>query len=351
MQPDILSQEFEHEIVEVSPETAERWLKSQFEGQRRLRDHHVYLLAQEMESGTFIPHSSIVFADHGGKSYLIDGQHRLQAITLYGKPVKMPVLRRRAESLKEVGEWYSSIDQGLKRSAGDAIRAQGLASELSLTERQTARLSGAVRQIATGFLDATAGLGSAKKARVRARSNAYVSALMRRWSTEAQTYFSIIQGGEQSNYYLFERASVMACALLTLRYVPEKAKEFWGGAARDDGLARHDPRKRFLVWLRENKEKPSDIARGFDVVWRVFLDGGEVKLVRIDSTKPVDIRFVPLENETAEAAQLDGENTVLAVDIQSAEAPRNAALTTSLANRQTREPRTGEAGVHTQPLA
>lgn len=346
MQTDLLPQGFEHDIVEVSPETAEVWLKSQFEGQRRLREHHVYLLAQEMESGNFIPHSSIVFADYGGKSYLIDGQHRLQAVTLYGKTVKMPVLRRKATSLREVQEWYSSIDQGLRRTAGDAIRAQGLASELSLTERQAARLGGAVRQITTGFLDATAGIGSAKRARVRARSNAFVSELMRKWSKEAQTYFSLIQGGEQSNYYLFERASVMACALLTLKYVPEKAKEFWSGAARDDGLSRHDPRKRFLVWLRENKEKPSDIARGFAVVWRMFLDNGEVKLIRIDSTKPVDIRFVPLENETAEAAELEGEKVDPATT--SADKPfKDIALTSPILQEGRQELRAGEVRVHT----
>lgn len=350
MQADMLTRGFEHDIVEVTPETAERWLKSQFEGQRRLRDHHVFLLAQEMESGTFIPHSSIVFADYDGKSYLIDGQHRLQAITLYGKSVRMPILRRKADSLREVQEWYSSIDQGLKRSAGDAIRAQGLANELSLTERQAGRLSGAVRQITTGFLDTTAGVGSAKRARVRSRSNAFVSELMRKWATEAQTYFSLIQGGEQSNYYLFERASVMACALLTLRYVPDKAKEFWSGAARDDGLARHDPRKRLLVWLRDNKEKPSDIARGFAVVWRSFLDDSEVKLIRFDSTRPIDIRFVPLENETAEAAKLDGEKTDSDVDAQSDWPSKNMALTGPLVKKQSRELRAGEAGVHTQPL-
>ena len=350
MQTDFLPQGFEHDIVEVSPETAERWLESQFEGQRRLRDHHVYLLAQEMESGNFIPHSSVVFADYNGKSYLIDGQHRLRAVTLYGKTVRMPVLRRKAASMREVQEWYSSIDQGLRRTAGDAIRAQGLAEELSLTERQAARLGGAVRQIATGFLDATAGIGEAKRARVRARSNAFVSGLMRKWSKEAQTYFSLIQGGEQSNYYLFERAPVMACALLTLKHVPEKARDFWSGAARDDGLTRHDARKRFLIWLRDNKEKPSDTARGFAVVWRAFLDDSEVKLIRIDSTKPIDIRSVPLESETAEAAELQGEREDAPVT-PSDKPLRDMTLTDPLTQGGGQQFRAGEAGVHTQPLA
>ena len=299
--------EYLHDIEEVTPEVAENWLNSQFEGQRSLRDHHVLLLAQEMESGNFIPHSSIVFAEHEGKRYLIDGQHRLQAIALYGKSVKMPVLRRKAVSMKEVQEWYSSIDQGLRRTAHDAIRAQGLTQELGLTERYAGRLSGAVRQIATGFIDTTGGIGVSKTGRVRARSNAFVSDFMRKWSVEAQLYFSLLQGAEKSNLFVFERAPVIACALLSLKYVPDKAKEFWDGAVRDDGLSKHDPRKRFLIWLREKREKPANVARGFSVVWKAFLEGGEVKLIRFDPTKPIDIRFVPLEDETAKAAKLDGE--------------------------------------------
>ncbi len=43
--------DFEHAIVEVTPETAGAWLNSQFDGQRAMRDHHVLLLAQEMEMG------------------------------------------------------------------------------------------------------------------------------------------------------------------------------------------------------------------------------------------------------------------------------------------------------------
>lgn len=351
MQPDMLSQSFEHAIVEVAPKTAAQWLETQFGGQRRLREHHVLLLAQEMEAGTFIPHSSIVFADYNGDSYLIDGQHRLKAIIKYGRPVKMPVLRRKAESMRQVQEWYSSIDQGLKRSASDAIRAQNLAGELSLGERQAARVSAAVKLIATGFLDTTAGLGATKQGRIRARSNAVVSGLIRNWASEARTYFSLIQGGEQSTIHLFERASVMACGLLTLRYCPEEAQKFWEGAARDDGLTRHDARKRFLIWLRDSREKPDDVARAFAIVWRAFLDGGEIKLIRFDPKKPLAIRFVPLQNEIIGAAELTGE---------AAESPADAPITESLMNiapadsaiiGQSQEHRAGEAGVHTQPPA
>jgi hypothetical protein len=175
--------DFEHSFIEITPELAEQWLEHSFERQRPVRDHHVILLAEEMEAGTFIPHSAIVFAELEGKSYLIDGQHRLKAVSLYGRSVKMPVMRRPASTMKNIEEWYTSIDQGLRRTAHDAIRAQGLSSELEISDTHAGRLSGAVRLIASGFIDMTAGVGKDKHARMRgARSNALLSELMRAWA-------------------------------------------------------------------------------------------------------------------------------------------------------------------------
>jgi hypothetical protein len=306
LQPSEAQSDFEHSVIEITPELAEEWLDSPFERQRTLRDHHVILLAEEMEAGTFIPHSAIVFAQLDGKSYLVDGQHRLKAISLFSKPVKMPVMRKAAASMKEIQEWYASIDQGLRRTAHDAIRAQGLSTELGISDTQAGRLSGAVRLIASEFIDMTAGVGKDKHVRMRgARSNALVSELLRAWSSEAKTYFDLVHGGEPANMYLFLRAPVIACGLLTIRHLPEKAKEFWSGMARDDGLRARDSRKRFLNWLRSGKRiRPGNVARGFAVAWRAFLEDKELQLIRFDQSKPVDIQSVPLAREVEAAAAL-----------------------------------------------
>jgi hypothetical protein len=301
--------EFNHTVIEITPELAEQWLANPFDRQRALRDHHVILLAEEMEAGSFIPHSFVVFAELDGKRYLIDGQHRLKAISLYGRPVIMPVMRKAASSMKQIEEWYASIDQGLRRTAHDAIRAQGLSGELGLSETHAGRLSGAVRLIASEFIDMTAGVGKDKHVRMRgARSNALVSELLRRWAPEARTYFELVHGGETANMYLFLRAPVIACALLTIRHKPDKAREFWSGMARDDGLRAHDPRKRFLHWLRNGKRiRPGTAARGFAVAWRAYLDDRELQLIRIvDQSKPVEIEGVPLAQEVEAAAALRG---------------------------------------------
>ena len=78
--------------------------------------------------------------------------------------------------------------------------------------------------------------------------------------------------------------------------------------SRDDGLRAHDPRKRFLHWLRNGKRiRPGNAARGFAVAWRAFLEGRELQLIRIvDQSKPVEIEGVPLAQEVEAAAGLRG---------------------------------------------
>jgi hypothetical protein len=316
LQPSEIPSEFEHSFIEITPALAEEWLTHSFARQRTIRDHHVILLAEEMEAGTFIPHSAIVFADFDEKSYLIDGQHRLQAITLYNRSIKMPVMRKVATSMKQIEEWYASIDQGLRRTAHDAIRAQGLSGELGISETHAGRVSGAVRLIASGFIDMTAGVGKDKHVRMRgARSNALVSELLRDWAAEAKTYFDLVHGGETANMYLFLRAPVIACALLTLRHSPDRAKAFWSEMARDDGLRSHDPRKRLLTWLRSGKRiRPGNAVRGFAVAWKAFLEGKELSLIRFDQSKPIEIVTVPLAEEVEGAAALRSLPTETATD-------------------------------------
>lgn len=282
-------------MMAVTPEMAQTWLNNNnFDRQRSLREHHIFTLAEEMEGGNFIPHSAIVFARLDKQDFLIDGQHRLNAVMLHGKPVNLPILTKIAANLEQVARWYASIDQGLKRSARDAIKAQNLHEELGVSERHAGRLSAAVKLIASGFQE----VGKGQALRVAGRSNIVVSDLMRDWAAESKQYYELIAGGEAANLYLFDRAAVIACALLTLRYQQEKAATFWRGISQDDGLKREDPRKRLLMWLGLNKEKPTLTARAFAVAWRAWMDGREIEMIRFKTNLPIKIEGIPLDDVT-----------------------------------------------------
>lgn len=282
----------------VTPELAQQWLQKQFGDQRKLRDHHALLLAGEMQRGAFVPHNAISFAVLGQSRYLIDGQHRLQAVTLYGKPVSMSILEIPAADMEHVRQLYSNIDQGLRRTTIDAIRAMGIANEFSLSERRVQRMAGALRVIATRFTDTTGGASRSESRKKRAvtRSNAVNTTLLRAWNREIHRYYGLVEGGEPSIIELFDRAAVLGCALLTIRYAPDQAERFWRDAVVDDGLSKADPRKRFVAWLREgNTRKSGDIGRAFAVAWRHFLRSSEVTFLRVNARSPLEIEGIDLD--------------------------------------------------------
>ncbi len=168
-------------------------------------------------------------------------------------------------------------------------------------------MSGALRAIATRFIDTTAGASrsEARRQRTVTRSNAVNTALLKAWEREIHRYYDVVEGAEPSIVALFERAAVLGCALLTLRYAADSAVEFWSAAARDDGLAMHDPRKRFVIWLRDEKRpKPGEIARAFAVAWRNFLRGTELKLIRFNTRTPLEIEKVNLDLVESEIQSL-----------------------------------------------
>lgn len=299
---------FEHTAEEVTPGQAEVWLESQFGRQRSLREQHVMTLAMEMERGSFVPHSAVVLGLLDGKTYLLDGQHRLKAITLYGKPVTMPVLRQKVTSEQQLRETYANIDQGLKRSAQDAIRAHGIDQELGMNQTDAGRFASALKLIMGGFSAAAgASAKSVKERKAASRSNGVAIDLMKEWSSEGQQYFDAISGGERSTAHLFRRGAVIACGLLSFRHFPEDAQSFWTEAAADDGLGRYDPRKKFLAWLRENQPQPVATVKAFDKAWTAHRVGKEIKLLRIEAQKPPSISDIDIDRyNLATAVQVAG---------------------------------------------
>ncbi len=98
----------------VTPELAAKWLHPSINRDNRgLRDSHVEYLTQQILAGKWqVTHQGIAFAESGR---LIDGQHRLNAISRAGIPVQCQVTRGMDEDAFQV------VDCGLKRAAYDRI--------------------------------------------------------------------------------------------------------------------------------------------------------------------------------------------------------------------------------------
>ena len=103
-------------IETITPEIAAQMLKENTHN-RPLMARNVKFLADQMRSGNFkTTHQGIAFSKDG---FLLDGQHRLQAIIQSGVTIKIAVTRGLYESD------FSVLDTGKIRTAGDALHVEG----------------------------------------------------------------------------------------------------------------------------------------------------------------------------------------------------------------------------------
>jgi len=105
-----------YNIETITPEYASEVLRLQNGRNRTIREYRVVNLAFAMENGQWKTESNdaICFDTNG---QLINGQHRLSAVVLTGKPIEMLVGRNLPS------ESFSVIDTGAKRTGADFLRA------------------------------------------------------------------------------------------------------------------------------------------------------------------------------------------------------------------------------------
>lgn len=96
------------EVVDVTPAIAERWLKKNAEDNRPISWPRVEMFATDMREGNWVlTHQGICFNAEG---FLVDGQHRLQAVLSSQATVKMLVFKNPA------GKYSDPLDRGKPRS-------------------------------------------------------------------------------------------------------------------------------------------------------------------------------------------------------------------------------------------
>lgn len=108
------------ETVQVDPETAKKWLESFNSQNRKLTWTNVRELAARMDRGEWhLNGECLKFDEHGN---LFEGQHRLHAVVLHGKPVWFEVLR----GLPHEDRFN---DGGKQRTMADYLVIAGLVDE------------------------------------------------------------------------------------------------------------------------------------------------------------------------------------------------------------------------------
>lgn len=100
----------------ITPEDAQKYLAKN-EGNRKVSEKSVQFLYQQMVSGDWLLTADTIKFGKDGR--LLDGQHRLQALVKYGKPIDMYI----AEGLDN--KVFQVLDTGKVRSASDVLSMQG----------------------------------------------------------------------------------------------------------------------------------------------------------------------------------------------------------------------------------
>ncbi len=111
------------QIVTITPELAEEWLGKNSHN-RPIRNRKVEELKQVILRGEWMMNGDAIRFDQRGT--LIDGQHRLWAISLAGKPVPSLVVTGLP------AETQLTIDYGTKRRLSDHLKLMGYPSAMTL---------------------------------------------------------------------------------------------------------------------------------------------------------------------------------------------------------------------------
>lgn len=117
-----------HEPELITPQQAEKWLKTN-EGNRKLSPSHVRFLTEQILSGQWKLTPDTIKLSRSGR--LLDGQHRLTAIVESGKAQQMYIARDCEEDI------FSVLDTGKNRTAADVVGIAGFknASHVASTAR------------------------------------------------------------------------------------------------------------------------------------------------------------------------------------------------------------------------
>lgn len=229
----------------IGPEQAKSWIEiMRYKHQRKLRSDHVAMLAEEMRDGRFVQGTAIRIARLGDASYLIDGQHRLNAVVKSGRAQLFTAIYECVDNEAQLAEMYGRHDVGMRRSASDMYRAIELPESLGLP-------SDFVNSYAAAMSMLIAGMGRPEfKDRTRANVTEVIH-LMELYAPSARSFIAAISGAERIIQKPLRRAYVIGVGVLSFRYSAAFAEErngpdvtaFWRGVARDDRVPSSDPRK------------------------------------------------------------------------------------------------------------
>lgn len=239
------------EIVRVTPEIAQEWLGHNH-GNRSQRATAISMYARDMRHGDWLFTGDPIRFDWDGR--LIDGQHRLEGVVISGVTVVMVVIRGLDPRVQGV------LDTNAKRTMRDALTFAGIKSgvnDLATAARiaqayESGALEDALSNIPSNNLSNTEGVEWALQNPDAIGACLFAHRVARKIGATS--------------------GSLGYCVLRLMRVDPEKAIDFFEGAAEMRTNGRGDPRKAMLdafTAIRNKRRAPSP-AETLAIVFRCW---------------------------------------------------------------------------------
>jgi hypothetical protein len=242
-----------------------------FARQRSVRPGHVHRLAFEMGRGWFLQGTPIWFCVLPDRSMLlVNGNHTLEAVVEAGVSVPLTLIYQQVADEEEAAAAYACFDIQRTRGWSDAARAIGADHDLI----NSGKVIAALTPIMLGFERRSAGTLAQMDLLSRRRR----FEVLEEYRGAAGLLHAACLGSSAVNQRLILRAGVYSVALVTARYQPSSAEEFWGGLVHDDGLRVNDPRKSLLKYLSLRTvgtagEDRYDLTIAAAQAWNAHFDG------------------------------------------------------------------------------
>lgn len=239
----------------IQPELARQIVTVlKYAGQRPAYHHHVALLSSAMQRDKWTGGGQIAFGRlPDGTLHLVNGQHRLLAVAESGTSQEFQVLIVDVSGAAELGALYYRFDVAARnRSLPEILNAAGTAEQHGLSKTMTRVAFEAVALLENGLCRPNYQTDPVIARDIDMRFEA-----SRPWWLHAVAFEHLIEPSRAAIRQRLRTQGVVAVALATLRYQPERAELFWRGLAEDDGLRKGDPRRTLNMALADRHLGPS----------------------------------------------------------------------------------------------
>lgn len=277
----------------VTPEIAQRLLACNFDKQRRVDNQSVQSLARAMRLGRFTT-NTIKFAVLDSQRVMTNGQHTLLAVIESGTTVLLPVADFVVDSQEDIARLYFHEDTQRRRNFGDSVRAIGLPEELDVSPTDIKQCASALRWVKGSFGVVRSAMDSI--------SFDDLHEWVPSWISEAKLINTVISPCDASTRNMIKSQAMYSVALITARYQPGMAADFWKQVAQDDKLERYDPRKTIRNWYIANRVANVNdyrigahiISRAAILAWNAWSEGRTLRYIMVrDKTGVANIAGTP----------------------------------------------------------